>query len=95
MYSIHASWTLKSSGSYSDGSTHVAAFINLMTGGLTGSTFGYITRVPAAPSQSNFPLSFVTGGAELVSYTINTSSPSVSSRNILMAPDNNNGIDLI
>lgn len=67
-------------GSYSDGSTHVAAFINLMTGGLTGSTFGYITRVPAAPSQSNFPLSFVTGGAELVSYTINTSSPSVSSK---------------
>ena len=67
-------------GSYSDGSVHKAAYINIMGAPLTGSTFGYITRIPSALSQSNFPLPYVTGGADLVSYTINTTSPSTSSR---------------
>jgi len=59
-------------GSYSDGSTHQALLAQIFAGSLTGSTFGYISRIPAAPSQSSFPLPFITGGAELTSYKINT-----------------------
>lgn len=59
-------------GSYSDGSTHQALLAQIFAGSITGSTFGYISRIPAAPSQSSFPLPFITGGAELTSYKINT-----------------------
>jgi hypothetical protein len=63
------------SGSYSDGSTHVITSAQLFIGSITGSTFGYVARIPTAPSGSgaiggSFPLPYVTGGAELVSYDI-------------------------
>ena len=59
-------------GSYSDGSVHKILLAQLFVGSITGSTFGYVGRIPAAPSQSAFPLPFITGGAELTSYKINT-----------------------
>lgn len=60
-------------GSYADGTTSTTLFTQLFVGSITGSTFGYIGRIPAAPSQSGFPLPITSsGGAELTSYKINT-----------------------
>lgn len=63
-------------GSYSDGTTDVALYAQLYVGAITGSTLGYIGRIPTAPSQSGFPLPVTaSGGATLTSYQIRTKDP--------------------
>lgn len=68
--SFNASYT----GSYSNGTTATAVYTDTLTALATGSSLYFVGRVPAAPSQSGFPLNYIVGGATLESYTIKTNS---------------------
>lgn len=65
-------------GSYSDGTIVNASYVQSFTGSITGSTTGYIGRIPTCLSQSSFPLAYTAGNGTLVSYLIKTNDASLA-----------------